>query len=128
MRLALFLLLAGITQAQWLDFQTPGIPRTTDGKPNLTAPAPRTPDGKPDFSGLWQPEVNPYRFDVIQDLKDEAIFRPAAEAIFTERVKDFHRDDPVTNCLPAGNRGCPRQPEAGVGRKIGRNGVGVQQI
>ena len=88
--------------AQWLDWRTPGIPRTADGKPNLTAPAPRTLDGKPDFSGLWQPEVNPYRFDVIQDLKDEAIFRPAAEAIFMERVADFRRDDPVTNCLPGG--------------------------
>jgi hypothetical protein len=88
--------------AQWLDFPTPGIPRTAAGKPNLTAPVPRTPDGKPDFSGLWQPEVNPYRFDVIQDLKDEGIFRPAAEAIFMGRVKDFRRDDPVTNCLPGG--------------------------
>src|SRR3989442_6100949 len=88
--------------AQWPAFRTTGIPRTADGKPNLTAPAPRTPDGKPDFSGLWQPEVNPYRFDVIQDLKDEAIFRPAAEAIFMERVKDFRKDDPVTNCLPGG--------------------------
>src|SRR5262247_2185967 len=88
--------------AQWLDFRTPGIPRTADGKPNLTAPAPRTPDGKPDFSGLWQPEVTPYRFDLIQDPKDESIFRPAAEAIFMERVKDFRRDDPVTNCLPGG--------------------------
>jgi hypothetical protein len=88
--------------AQWLDWRTPGIPRTADGKPNLTAPAPRTPEGKPDFSGLWQPEVNAYRFNVIQDLKDEAIFRPAAEAIFMERVKDFRRDDPVTNCLPGG--------------------------
>jgi hypothetical protein len=48
--------------AQWLDFRTPGIPRTADGKPNLTAPAPKTPDGKPDLSGLWQPEANPYRF------------------------------------------------------------------
>src|SRR5499433_1861675 len=88
--------------AQWLDFRTPGIPRTADGKPNLTAPAQRTPDGKPDLSGLWQPEVNPYRFDLIQDLKDESIFRPAAEATFMERVKDFRRDDPVTNCLPGG--------------------------
>jgi hypothetical protein len=88
--------------AQWLDFPTAGIPRTADGKPNLTAPAPRTPDGKPDLSGLWQPEVNPYRFDLIQDLKDESIFRPAAEALFMERVKDFRRDDPVTNCLPGG--------------------------
>jgi hypothetical protein len=88
--------------AQWLEWRTPGIPRTADGKPNLTAAAPRTPDGKPDFSGLWQPEVNPYRFDLIQDLKDEAIFRPAAEATFMERVADFRRDDPVTNCLPGG--------------------------
>ena len=88
--------------AQWPGFRTPGIPRTADGKPNLTAPAPRTPDGKPDFSGMWQPEVNPYRFDLIQDLKDEAIFRPAAEALFMERVADFRRDDPVTNCLPGG--------------------------
>src|SRR5262245_4669777 len=53
--------------AQWLDWRTPGIPRTADGKPNLTAPAPRTADGKPDLSGVWQPEVNPYRFNVIQD-------------------------------------------------------------
>jgi hypothetical protein len=88
--------------AQWLDWRTAGIPRTADGQPNLTAPAPRTADGKPDFSGLWQPEVNPYRFSLIQDLKDEALFRPAAQAIFMERLKDFRRDDPVTNCLPGG--------------------------
>jgi hypothetical protein len=65
--------------AQWLDWPTPGIPRTADGKPNLTARAPRTHDGRPDFSGIWQAEPNPYRFNLIQDLKD-AIFRPAAEA------------------------------------------------
>jgi len=88
--------------AQWLNLPTPGIPRTADGKPNLTAAAPRMPDGKPDLSGMWRPEVNPYRFDVIQDLKDESIFRPAAEAIFLKRVTDFRRDDPVTNCLPGG--------------------------
>src|SRR6266576_1614309 len=94
-------LLPGSLCAQWLDWRTPGIPRTADGKPNLTAPAPRTPDGKPDFSGLWQPEVNPFRFDVIQDLKDDSIFRPAAEALFMKRVAGFRHDDPVTNCLPA---------------------------
>jgi len=88
--------------AQWLDFRTPGIPRTTDGKPNLTAPAPRTADGKSDLSGLWRPELNPYRFDLIQDPKDEVIFRPAAEALFQKRVADFRRDDPVTHCLPGG--------------------------
>src|SRR5262245_39605823 len=81
--------------AQWLDWRTPGIPRTAEGKPNLSAPTPRMADGKPDFSGLWQPEPNPYRFDVIQDLKNEAIFQPMAEAIFMERLKDFRRTDPV---------------------------------
>ncbi len=99
---AALLLLPTVLSAQWLDFSTPGIPRTADGKPNLTAPAPRTADGKPDLSGMWQPEQNPYRFSLIQDLKDEAIFRPAAEAVYLERVKDFHREDPVTNCLPTG--------------------------
>jgi hypothetical protein len=99
---AALLLLALPLCAQWLDFRTPGIPRTADGKPNLTAPAPRTPDGKPDLSGVWRPEVNAHRFDVIQDLKDEGIFRPSAEAVFLKRVTDFRRDDPVTNCLPGG--------------------------
>jgi len=88
--------------AQWLDWRTPGIPRTADGKPNLTAPAPKTPGGKPDLSGIWQPEVNPYRFNLIQDLKDEKVFRPAAQAVFLKRVADFRPDDPVTNCLPGG--------------------------
>ncbi len=99
---ALLCLLPVSLCAQWLDFRTPGIPRTAEGKANLKAPAPKTADGKPDLSGVWQPEMNTYRFNVIQDLKDEAIFRPAAEAIFMERVHDFRRDDPVTNCLPAG--------------------------
>src|SRR5216110_506287 len=36
--------------AQWIHYPTAGIPRTADGKPNLTAPAPRTADGKPDLS------------------------------------------------------------------------------
>ena len=88
--------------AQWLNLPTPGIPRTADGKPNLTAPVPLRPDGHPDLSGTWQSETNPYRFNVIQDLKDESIFRGKAEALFRKRVADFRREDPVTNCLPGG--------------------------
>src|ERR1700682_4198094 len=57
-------------------------PTNTMSRRSRTAPAPRTHDGKPDLSGIWQPELNPYRFDVIQDLKDEGIFRSEAEAIF----------------------------------------------
>ena len=43
--------------AQWLERPWSGIPRTADGKPNLTAPAPRGPDGKPDLTGLWNGPV-----------------------------------------------------------------------
>src|SRR5690242_16598532 len=88
--------------SQWLDLPTPGIPRNADGKPNLTAAAPRTPDGKPDLSGVWQAQATGYRFNLIQDLKEEGIFKPPAQALFRQRVADFHRGDPVTNCLPAG--------------------------
>src|SRR5579862_8755971 len=88
--------------AQWLNFRTPGIPRTADGKLDRTAPAPRTADGKPDLSGLWLPEANPYGLDVIQDLKEEGIFKPAAEALFLKHVQDLRRDDPQSHCLPGG--------------------------
>ncbi len=87
---------------QWFHQPTSGIPRTEDGQPNLTAPAPRTPDGKPDLSGLWRPEFNPYNLDVIQNVKDEAIFRPEAEALFRQHLADFHATDPITHCLPGG--------------------------
>ena len=50
----------GSLAAQWLNYPTPGVPRTSDGKPNLTAPAPRTAEGKPDFSGLWAQGLTPY--------------------------------------------------------------------
>ena len=42
-----------LTQAQWLNYPTLGIPRTQDGKPNLSAAVPKTTDGKPDLSGIW---------------------------------------------------------------------------
>ena len=57
--LVLFTLLASGAFAQWLNFPTPGTPRTRDGKPNLTAPAPRALDGKPDLSGVWRHEITP---------------------------------------------------------------------
>jgi len=45
--------------AQWPAYPTRGVPKTKDGKPDLTAPAPRTPDGKPDFTGIWEPARPP---------------------------------------------------------------------
>ena len=46
-------------EAQWINQPAAGVPRTKDGKPNLSAPAPRTADGKPDLSGIWQVEPPP---------------------------------------------------------------------
>jgi len=45
-------------EAQWLSHRDPSIPRTADGRPNLSAPAPRM-NGKPNLSGVWQAERTP---------------------------------------------------------------------
>jgi hypothetical protein len=62
-RLALGFLLAVVAvvmaDAQWLNYKTPGIPRTPDGKPKLDAPAPRALDGRPDLSGVWMHDLTP---------------------------------------------------------------------
>ena len=57
--MVLLALAASCTFAQWLNYPTPGMPRTRDGKPNLTALAPRAPNGKPDLSGLWHVQPTP---------------------------------------------------------------------
>src|ERR1700682_5699010 len=44
--------------AQWPRYPSP-VPKTPDGKPNLSAQTPRTADGKPDFTGLWEPVLPP---------------------------------------------------------------------
>ena len=88
--------------AQWLKQPTPGIPRTPDGRPNLTAPAPRTPDGKVDLSGLWQRINNQkYRRDIAADLKPEEI-QPWARDLVTERMEDLGKGHMAVQCLPWG--------------------------
>jgi hypothetical protein len=101
---ALAILLIGITTplaAQWLNQPTPGIPRTPDGKPNLTAPAPRTPDGKPDISGLWEKNADKYFNNIAADLKPGEV-QPWAEALYQKRKVDFGKDSMETLCLPDG--------------------------
>jgi len=53
----LFVSAAVVAHAQWLNYKTPGVPRTRDGKPKLDAPAPKAPDGHPDLTGVWMHEV-----------------------------------------------------------------------
>ena len=100
------LAMAGVAHGQWVDYPTPGLPRTRDGKPNLTAPAPRTADGKRDLSGIWlidDLEKGPKRhfFDLAQDLKPDAVVMlPWAVALQRQREDDLHKDHPYSRCIP----------------------------
>src|SRR5271168_591895 len=95
--LAIFTTGAPIT-AQWLNYPTPGAPRTADGKVNLTAPPLKAPDGKPDLSGVWE-SGNQYFNDLGRDLKPgELVMLPWAKDLQAEREQRDHRDDPLNNC------------------------------
>ena len=124
----LFAALAGGAQAQWMHYPTPGIPRTRDGKPNLSAPAPRV-NGKPDLSGLWQVEPTPfdemsrlfgkgldtlsvpgddlhgfnkYTISILADFKpEEAPIRPEGAEILKRRFAN-PGTNPTTHCQMAG--------------------------
>jgi len=89
--------------AQWLNVPTAGVPRTSDGKPDLSAPAPRTPDGGIDLSGIWEP-IPKYVRNIAADLKDgEVPMQPWAEAVYKERLSGARsREEPDANCLPQG--------------------------
>jgi hypothetical protein len=112
--------------AQWLNYPTPGTPRTRDGKPNLSAPARRASNGKPDLSGVWQVEPTPfdeltrlfgdlsafsvpgdspfafskYLVNILVDFKPgEVSLRPEFADLFHRRAKE---DTPLLHCLPIG--------------------------
>jgi len=92
--------------AQWAQYHTPGIPRTADGKPNLTAPAPRTADGKPDLTGLWQMVTNDGAIGNVAlrkpgDLKPADI-QPWVQALVQQRAENFGIENPHYKCLPEG--------------------------
>jgi hypothetical protein len=53
--------------------KTPGVPRTSDGKPDLKAKPPRTPDCKPDLSGLWTLHDETYWHDISSNLGKEGV-------------------------------------------------------
>jgi hypothetical protein len=71
-------LMGVVIDAQWLNYKTPGVPRTPDGKPRLDAPAPRFLDGHPDLSGVWMHELTPvaelrrlYGAFIDEEIKNE---------------------------------------------------------
>ena len=89
--------------AQWLNYPTAGIPKGSNGKPDLSAPAPRTADGKPDLSGVWQAESQEFFMNLGSGLKqDELSMQPWASALQQQRVERDHGEDPLARCLPHG--------------------------
>ena len=90
--LILFAFLSTGAQAQWLNYPTPGTPRTRDGKPNLSAPAPRA-GGKPDLSGVWMHEpttVAEVRRLFGNRFEDEITLAPPGMEIGTQHKYAFN--------------------------------------
>ncbi len=86
--------------AQWLKTPTPGIPRTDEGKPDLSAAAPTAADGHPDLSGVWMPNFRP-----IQDLAvgvegGQVPYQSWAAQLVKDRENGAHgKEDPAAACI-----------------------------
>ena len=99
-------LLAAPAFAQWFDYPHKGVPRTPDGKPNLSAPVPHTADGKPDLAGVWlgdqwnPPGRLPNPPGAARVAPPEML--PAAQKLFEERRATMGKDDPESHCMPQG--------------------------
>jgi hypothetical protein len=120
--------LTSVLSAQWPDFPTPGVPKTADGKPNLSGPVPRGAEGKPDLSGVWQysrppgtpgpvpatqapsssTELVPLAVRLSQfwnlgaAFPDGLPFQPWAAELHRQRVATNSKENPDAHCLPLG--------------------------
>jgi len=114
-RIVPLLIAAGIAiplsaPAQWLNYPTPGLPRLSDGMPNMRAPVPRTADGRPDLSGIWRHDCSGCRtdqrqlaFGLVKDLPAGAVQMTAWAAVIQQQRTERERvDDPWGLCLPVG--------------------------
>jgi hypothetical protein len=117
---------AASANAQWVHHPSPGLPRTSSGAPDLTAPVPRTAHGRPDLSGVWQADGAPipelmrllpggenglgediptkYFINLLADFAPgtEPLQPAAAAAVAGLSVTNISKDDVGINCLPAG--------------------------
>ena len=102
---------------QWPAHPTEGVPRTTDGKADLAAPAPRTAEGKPDLTGVWNyagvlgfrggpppspPGTPPEAtfWNIEAGIKEGLPFRPWAAELRKQRMTAESKDNPDAACLP----------------------------
>ena len=90
---------AACASAQWINYPAK-VPRTADGKPNLSAPAPKTPDGKPDFSGIWEQPNSRSSGYYLKGI--EIPWQPWAKKLFDQNTADNQIDNPESRCLPRG--------------------------
>src|SRR3954468_15807139 len=118
---AVVLITAPSLSAQWLKYPSAGVPRTSDGKPNLSAPTPKTPDGKPDFSGMWltgdglpcaggagadflecglELPISRYGISMGMGVPGGLPFQPWAADLVKKRTADQSKDDPHARCMP----------------------------
>jgi len=102
----------GAASGQWARHTSAGLPRTPDGRPNLSVPASRTSDGRPDLSGVWWLDFGGNFFDVAKDLEPGTV-RPWAEHLYQQRLETPGKDRWTMMCLPGG-------PALGLDRQIAK--------
>ena len=85
----LILLLASTaSQAQWFDWVSTTVPRTAQGRTDLTAAAPRTADGRIDMSGVWVPTA------ASGSLFDSSKIQGWALDVMLAHEQNFYTNDP----------------------------------
>src|SRR6516164_2028222 len=85
--MALVLMTCLPISAQWLHYPTPGIPRMSDGKPNL--------------SGIWVAVNAKYLNDLAADGINVPI-QPWAQALYKQRKENMGKGRPSERCLTRG--------------------------
>jgi hypothetical protein len=106
--------------AQWPPYPRRGVPRTADGRVDLSAPTPRTPDGRPDLTGVWENvwfyngkispplpsppgEPPPSTFaNIGAGFTNGLPLRPWAAELLRSRKEQNSKDNPDAHCLPMG--------------------------
>jgi hypothetical protein len=109
--------LPSAASAQWLNYPTAGVPRTADGKPDMSARTPRAADGKPDLSGMWgwdtpakcgahcnDFQISREFMNIAAGLKGGPPYQPGVADLVKKRTA-AQDEDPNVHCMP---RGAPR--------------------